>query len=255
MRVSVLGCTGKIGRLLVEIASREEGIEVAGMVSRTGNLADLFENSDAIIDFSDPIATEALLSFAVRNGKSVPIVVGTTGLSEPHAILVREYSNSAPIFVAPNMSYSVAVLKALVRVASGLVGEEYDVEILDVHHRSKKDAPSGTALMLAGSVACARNSNLEDISNCTDSRGQRVRTGEIRFTSQRCGNVPGIHEISFVGELDSLTLKHEVYSREIFARGALLVARWLVPREKGAYTMEDLADERIKSVLSAMLSS
>jgi 4-hydroxy-tetrahydrodipicolinate reductase len=250
MRVSVLGATGALGRLVVKALSYDEEFTIANKVSSKSAISDLFQNADVIIDFSCPIATEAMLRYALEHASGIPIVIGTTGLSKLHNDLMIAYTANAPVFYSPNMSFLVALLNATVSFLATFLDDDFDVEILDVHHRYKKDAPSGTALMLGKTIAKARNHTLEDIA--TFARygivKQRQR-GEIGFSTQRCGDVVGIHEIGFIGDSENIKIKHEAQSKEIFAKGAVLATKWIAKQSRGMYSMNDFMLDIIKPTM------
>jgi 4-hydroxy-tetrahydrodipicolinate reductase len=148
------------------------------------------------------------------------------------------------------MCFSVAVLNMLAYTATCLLDEDFDVEILDIHHKLKKDAPSGTALMLGLTMAKARNRPFQDVARY-DAKSSRKR-GEIGFSSQRCGSVCGVHEVSFSGDYERLEIRHEAYSREIFATGALKVAKWLIGKPHGYYTMNNFVGEHLATAIESI---
>jgi 4-hydroxy-tetrahydrodipicolinate reductase len=203
----------------------------------------LFHNSDVIIDFSAPEATAEMLNIALKQGATIPIVIGTTGLNERHEELMTSCARNAPVFYSPNMSVVIAILDALVRsVAKALKADEFDVEILEAHHNRKKDAPSGTALMLGHSVASARNQIFQELAQFDRTRGSDPRkAGEIGFAVVRGGSIVGMHDISFNGKFERLSLRHEAYDARIFADGALKIAQWMTDGHlsSGRYTMHD----------------
>jgi 4-hydroxy-tetrahydrodipicolinate reductase len=272
MRISVLGASGAVGSLVVEEA-KSQGCTVVCSVSDGENIGDLFNASDVIVDFSASSAVTELLRIAAEIGAVVPLVIGTTGLSQEHFDRMLELSSSFPILYSPNMSYTMSVVNLVVRVISGLLDDDFDVEILDVHHRYKKDSPSGTSLMLGKTVAEARRRNPRCKSIDSEIQGDHQlrkekspseilliparrdanthgiadfamhkerMAGEIGFSSQRCGNVTGIHEVSFSGNLERVKVVHEASSKRVFARGAIAAAHWIVDKCPGFYTMDDM---------------
>jgi 4-hydroxy-tetrahydrodipicolinate reductase len=240
-----------MGGLVVKALLQVGGFAITSKVSSSGGIEAMFNCSDVIIDFSCPLATEAMLRSAEENMSHVPIVIGTTGLSDMHRKLMNERAVHAPIFCSPNMSPLVAILNSVVSFLAKAVDEDFDVEILDRHHRMKKDAPSGTALMLGRAVAQARNRAFDDVANFVRYGiiEQRKR-GEIGFSVQRSGNVVGTHEVAFVGALESIKVKHEAHSKEIFAKGAVKAAQWLVRQSNGLYSMDDLMKDTISPLAS-----
>lgn len=201
------------------------------------NLSKLFEKSSVIIDFSAPSATKTLLEFARTSPK--PLVIGTTGLDEKTLELIQNASVAMPVFYATNMSLGVAVLNLLAKQAATLL-KGFDIEIVEMHHRHKKDAPSGTAMTLAQSVASARNLDLNKVrvSGRNGLIGERGRD-EIAVMSLRGGDIVGKHTIGFYENGEFLELSHTATSRATFAKGAITIAKWLVSQNAGYYTMND----------------
>jgi 4-hydroxy-tetrahydrodipicolinate reductase len=253
MKVSVLGATGTMGGLIVKALLQEGGFAITSKVSSRDNIEPMFDCSDVIIDFSCPLATEAMLRCAASNKSRIPLVIGTTGLSKMHYELMEECAVHAPVFCSPNMSLLVAALNLTVHMLAKIMDDTYDVEIFDSHHRMKKDAPSGTALMLGRTVARARNREFDEVANFVRYGiiEQRKR-GEIGFSVQRSGTTVGIHEVAFVGSHESIKIRHEAYSKEIFARGAVQAAKWLVRQNNGLYSMDDFARDTISPLLNEL---
>lgn len=197
----------------------------------------LFENSAVIIDFSSPKGTKSLLEFAANSPK--PLVIGTTGLDDATNALMHELSAKMPIFYATNMSLGVALLNRLVFEAASVL-KGFDIEILEMHHRHKKDAPSGTAMSLAQNAAKARNLELSKVrvSGRDGIVGQRSEN-EIAVMSLRGGDIVGRHVVGFYEDGEFLELAHTATSRATFAKGAVKIAKWLVSREAGLYAMSD----------------
>lgn len=251
MKISVLGATGAMGGFVIK-AALQAGYAIENKVSSKDNIESLFKNTDAIIDFSCPIATEAMLRYAIESEANIPMVIGTTGLSKMHKALVRDCARNVPVFFAANMSFLVALVNMTVYAMAKLLDEDYDVEILDVHHKLKKDAPSGTALMLGKTVAKARGRNFDEIANFVRyGIIEQRRRGEIGYAVQRCSNVIGTHEISFMGEFENIKIKHEAHSKEIFAKGAVQAAKWILKQTNGVYTMNDFT----KDLMTPMVKS
>ncbi|MDR0695236.1 MAG: 4-hydroxy-tetrahydrodipicolinate reductase [Holosporales bacterium] len=245
IRLSILGATGKMGQLVAKCAGKDRRFEVGNRISSRDAICDLFSNTDAVVDFSTPEATELMLEYGASMGElRTPLVVGTTGLSERHHELMLECSKKAAVFCSPNMSFLVAVLnKALASIVKALA-EDFDAEILDIHHKLKKDAPSGTAIMFGKTIAAARNQEFGEVANFLGyTCRERRKHGSIGFASQRCGTAIGTHEVTFAGQNESLKLRHEAYSKDIFAAGALQVTLWLVRQPNGFYTMDDYGQD------------
>ena len=217
--------------------------EVAGIgrigVPLTGDLGTVMGEGQVVIDFTAPQA--AMTHLAIAAEAKVPVVVGTTGLSAADLNRIKKLSSAAPYVVSPNMSVGVNVLlKVLAEVASTL-GEEYDIEIVETHHRFKKDAPSGTALKMAQVVAEALGRELDK----TGIYGRRGLVGvrgkeEIAIHALRAGDVIGDHTVIFGGMGERIEVTHRAHSRDNFAHGALRAARWIIGRPPGLYDMQDV---------------
>jgi len=201
---------------------------------------------DVIVDFSTPAQTVRCAEVASRFGKG--LVVGTTGLTDLQTAIVREAAQASPVVVAPNTSVAMNLMFGLVARAASVLGSGHDVEIVEAHHRNKKDAPSGTAHQLVRIVAEARGAGPEQTTSYGRSGLSSGRAdGEIGVHSLRAGAIVGRHEVSFTSEVEEFKLIHEAHSREAFARGALRAIRYVHGREPGLYDMLDvlgLAEER-----------
>lgn len=237
-RIGIVGSAGRMGAALVE-AIAAAGEDYAGGVDKDGDLAALAGASDVLVDFSSPDALEANLDAAMAAG--VPILVGTTGLEERHLWLCDHAAAKIAVLQTGNTSLGVTLLAYLVREAAGRLGEDWDIEVVETHHRMKVDAPSGTALLLGQAAAQGRAIDLADHS----ARGRDGITGarhagDIGFASLRGGTVAGDHSVLFLGESERLTLSHLAEDRSIFARGAVRAAQWLVGKAPGRYTMPEV---------------
>ena len=249
MKYGILGATGRVGQLLVKnlkeenatigavMFSGEQTIEFPNETVITNDAKTLLENSDVVIDFSAPVATEELLEACLENPK--PLVIATTGLNDHQLNLMKEASTKAPILYATNMSLGVAILNKLVSLVSEKL-RDFDIEIVEQHHHFKVDAPSGTALTLAESCAKARNLNLKDviITGRSGHVGARSKD-EIGVFALRGGDVVGRHTVGFYNEGEFLELNHTATSRETFSKGAIKVAKWLVNQKPGLYSIND----------------
>ena len=194
------------------------------------------EKPDVIIDFSVPVATMKILEYAKEN--KVPIVIATTGLSDDEKQKIKEYSKTIPIFQSANMSYDINLMKKVVaEVAKNL--NQTDIEIVETHHNRKIDSPSGTALLLADSINNALDNKMEYNFNRFQNREKRKKN-EIGFSSIRGGNIVGEHTVIFFGENESFEITHKAYSRGVFAEGALKGAEYIVGKENGYYSMDDI---------------
>lgn len=237
-RIGIIGSAGRMGAALTA-AIAAAGEELAGGVDKDGDLAALAAASNVLVDFSAPAALEGNLDAAMAAG--VPIVVGTTGLEERHHWLCDAAAETIPVLQTGNTSLGVTLLAHLVREAASKLGEDWDIEIAETHHRMKVDAPSGTALLLGEAAAKGRGIDLASHS----ARGRDGITGarasgEIGFASLRGGSVAGDHSVLFLGDSERLSLSHLAEDRSIFAKGAVRAAQWLIGKEAGRYTMPEV---------------
>ncbi|WP_426267858.1 4-hydroxy-tetrahydrodipicolinate reductase [Sphingomonas sp. LHG3443-2] len=213
------------------------GKAIAAAVEEDGNFALDPDHGDVIVDFSAPEALATSLDRAVR--AAAPILVGTTGLDDFASRRIAEASQTVPVLRASNTSLGVALLEELVERAAQVLGHGWDVEILEMHHRMKRDAPSGTALSLGAAAARGRGEPMrkEDVRSGRDLERSE---GAIGFASLRGGTVVGDHDVVFAGAGERFILSHRADSRMIFARGALTAARFLAAQQPGLYTMRDV---------------
>jgi 4-hydroxy-tetrahydrodipicolinate reductase len=237
-RIGIIGSAGRMGQALVD-AITAAGEQLAGGVDKGDDLAALAAVSDVLLDFSSPAALEGNLDVAMAAG--VPIVIGTTGLEERHNWLCDSAAERIAVLQTGNTSLGVTLLAHLVREAASRLGEDWDIEIAETHHRMKVDAPSGTALLLGAAAAAGRGIDLGGHAErgrhgITGARG----TGAIGFASLRGGSVAGDHTVHFLGADERLALTHIAESRSIFAKGAVRAAQWLIGRPAGRYGMGDV---------------
>ncbi|MCW1383307.1 4-hydroxy-tetrahydrodipicolinate reductase [Novosphingobium sp. KCTC 2891] len=239
-RIGIIGNAGRMGQAL-EAAIMAAGHDYAGGIDKGGDPLALAQDSDVLVDFSAPVALEHNLDAAIHAG--VPIVVGTTGLEERHHWLVDAAAVSIPVLQTGNTSLGVTLLAHLVREAASRLGDDWDIEIVEAHHRMKVDAPSGTALLLGEAAARGRGTDLSDeaVRGRDGITGARV-PGTIGFASLRGGTVAGDHSVHFLADNERLTLSHLAENRGIFARGAIRAAEWLIGRPEGRYTMPEVLD-------------
>ncbi len=235
VKVGIIGSKGRMGQALVA-AIAEAGLVHAGGVDQGDDVAALAAAADVLVDFSSPHALESSLAAACSAGK--PMLVGTTGLEERHHWLIDDAAQDIAVLQTGNTSLGVTMLAALVHEAASRLGPEWDIEIVEMHHRMKVDAPSGTALLLGEAAASGRNVDLP----VSSERGRdgitgARRQGAIGFASLRGGTVAGDHSVIFAGEEESITLSHRAENRMIFARGAVKAALWLTGQKAGRYTM------------------
>ncbi len=227
-----------MGRVLVE-AIAAAGEAHSGGIDMGGDPLALARASDVLVDFSSPMALEANLDAAMAAG--VPIVVGTTGLEERHHFLCDNAAQRIAVLQTGNTSLGVTLLAHLVREAASRLGDDWDIEVVETHHRMKVDAPSGTALLLGEAAAAARGIALAGHAErgrdgITGKRG----IGNIGFASLRGGSVAGDHTVHFFADNERLAFTHIAENRAIFAKGAIRAAQWLIGKATGRYTMPEV---------------
>lgn len=236
--IGILGSEGRMGQAIAAIAEGL-GATVAGGVDQGGDAERLAGECDVLVDFSAPDALAGNLAAARKAG--TPIVIGTTGLGEDHHALIDETAKEIAVLQAANTSLGVNLLAHLVRDAATRLGEDWDIEIVEMHHRHKVDAPSGTALLLGEAAAAGRGVDLHEAAERGRDGGDCKReAGAIGFASLRGGSVAGDHQALFAAEGERLELGHRAESREIFARGAIKAALWLAGMPPGRYRMTDV---------------
>lgn len=249
-KVGVFGANGRVGKLILEDLKETADISLSSVFVRnelnfsidpsvlvTTDIKSFLDGCDIVIDFSLPEACEALLEAAIITPK--PIVTGTTGLSAHQLNLLKQASDKMPILYATNMSLGVALLNKLVYQASAAL-EDFDIEIVEMHHKHKKDAPSGTALTLGESAAHGRNLDLDNvrISGRDGNIGERSKD-EISVMALRGGDIVGRHTVGFYNDGEFIELNHTATSRNTFSKGAIRAASWLVDKDAGLYSISD----------------
>ena len=237
MKIAILGAAGRMGRKLCELAP-EAGLEIVSRV----DIADGFDKEwspdvEGVIDFSFHTAVAPAVEKAAAQG--LPYVIGTTGLTAEEQARVDAAAKAIPIVQSGNYSLGVNLLLELVRKAATVLGPEYDIEITEMHHRHKKDAPSGTALMLAKSAAAGRGKSDDFVFGRHGETGERP-CGEIAVHALRGGSVVGDHTVMFAGDLERVELTHKAQDRAAFAAGALRALAWAKGRPAGIYTMRNV---------------
>ena len=246
MKILLNGCLGRMGRAVATLAA-DRGCEIAAGVDVAAGDAAFpvytdwanLPAADAVIDFSNPAALQAELSYVTAH--KLPLVLCTTGLSAEQIEAVKKAAEIVPIFFSSNMSLGVAVLSALTKKAAAVLGDTFDIEIVEMHHNQKLDAPSGTALMLAD-AAKAGLSYEPEYTYDRHTRRQKRDKKEIGIASLRGGTVVGEHSVYFAGEQEVLTLSHSAGSRSVFASGALTAAVFIADKAPGMYSMEDVLE-------------
>lgn len=237
-RIGIIGSEGRMGRVLLD-AVLAAGETHAGGIDKGGDVAALAATSDVLVDFSSPHALEANLDAAIAAG--IPVVVGTTGLEERHHWLVDNAANNIAVLQTGNTSLGVTLLAHLVREAASRLGTDWDIEIVETHHRMKVDAPSGTALLLGEAAAEGRGIGLSTSSvRGRDGITGAREAGTIGFAALRGGSVAGDHTVHFFADNERLSLSHLAENRAIFAKGAIRAAQWLLGKPAGRYTMPEV---------------
>ena len=262
MRLVVVGAAGRMGRMLVQAIAATDGCRLAGALERPDSVAlgqdagllagtgksgvmitddplPVFAQADGVLDFSTPEASVANADLAAQ--ARVVHVIGTTGLSEADFKRLEAAARHARIVQSGNMSLGVNLLASLVRKAAATLGEDFDIEVLEMHHRMKVDAPSGTALLLGEAAAQGRAVALKERSvRVRDGHTGARNAGDIGFASLRGGTVVGDHSVVFAGPGERIELVHRAEDRGLFARGAVRAALWAMDKKPGYYTMADV---------------
>jgi 4-hydroxy-tetrahydrodipicolinate reductase len=227
IRISLVAPNGRMGRAIASAVAQDPGFEIDE------------DHGDVLLDFSTPHALQASLDRAIA--ASIPVLVGTTGLDDFASRRIATAAEHVAVLRAANTSLGVAVLSELVERAAHVLGPEWDIEILEMHHRLKADAPSGTALALGDAATRGRETKMKS-ERGRDGTNLKREEGAIGFASLRGGTVAGEHDVIFAGPEERLILSHRAENRMIFARGALAAARFLVGKPAGIYSMRDVVD-------------
>jgi 4-hydroxy-tetrahydrodipicolinate reductase len=262
VRIGIVGCGGRMGRMLVAEAHGTEGAEIVagadvkgspaigqdlGELAGVGRLgvaagddpAKVFDVADVVIDFTQPQASVAHAELAAARRKA--LVIGTTGLDKAQTEAVRHAAERTPILHAANMSVGVNLLLGLVEQVARTLGPDFDIEVLEMHHRHKVDAPSGTALALGQAAAKGRGVALDAVAQrVRDGHTGARRAGDIGFATLRGGDVVGDHVVVFAGTGERIELGHKAASRQLFAKGAIRAALWLAGKKPDLYGMKDV---------------
>ncbi|MGZ5651374.1 MAG: 4-hydroxy-tetrahydrodipicolinate reductase [Usitatibacter sp.] len=249
VRVAIAGASGRMGLALLEAAAATEGVTLGGAVDLTAStwggvsigtdVSSALKNADVLIDFTRPAGT--LEHVRACHAAKRAMVIGTTGFEPEQLAEIREAAKSIPIVMAPNMSVGVNVMFKLVEMASRALGPDYDVEVFEMHHRKKVDAPSGTALKLGELAAWARDTTLakDGVFTRHGVTGER-KTGAIGFSVARGGDVVGDHTVFFAGPGEHIEITHRSSSRATYAQGAMRAAKFLAGKPPGLYDMDDV---------------
>jgi len=253
-KIIISGCNGRMGQTVTRLCAERENITiVAGFDTNAVKLsdypvyADPMEyggEADVIVDFSSPSLLDNLLGYCTI--RHIPCILCTTGYSDEQLVRILHTSESIPVFRSGNMSLGINLLTGLIKKAAAVLGDNFDVEVVERHHRSKLDAPSGTALMLADAAASALPHDSEYVYNRHDVRQKRGKN-EIGISSIRGGTIVGEHEVIFAGTDEVIEFKHTAYSRDVFANGAISAAVYLANiKAPGMYDMNDVLADVLK---------
>ena len=251
INLAISGCLGRMGRQLIKSSKKNKSFKLVTItenklinkkfnkIKPELNSIEAFQKADVIIDFTIPSCTLEILKIASKLKKK--IVIGTTGFNKNQENQIRKYSKKIPILKAGNMSLGVNLLMYLTEIASKSLNDEYLTKIFEVHHKHKKDYPSGTALMLGKGIADGKNKNLQSLIGKKFLNKKTFPYGEkINFNSIRKGEIIGEHEVKFSSGKEIITLNHEAFDRALYSDGALIAAKWLMKKRSGLYSMRDL---------------
>jgi 4-hydroxy-tetrahydrodipicolinate reductase len=251
INLTITGCMGRMGQQLIKSSKSDNNFKLVALtenriinkkfngIKPEYNTKNAFEKTDVIIDFTVPKCTMEILKIASKLKKKV--VIGTTGFSSKDDEIIKKYSKKIPILKAGNMSLGVNLLMYLTEIASKSLNDNYLSKIFEIHHKHKKDYPSGTALMLGKGIADGKNKDLNNMIGKKFLNKKNFPYGKkINFNSIRKGEIVGEHEVKFSSGKEIITLNHEAFDRALYSDGALLAAKWLMKKESGLYSMRDL---------------
>ena len=251
IKLSITGCLGRMGQQLIKSSKNVKNFKLISVTENrvvykkvSGlrpqlNSESAFKNTNIIIDFTVPKCTLEVLKIASKLKKRV--VIGTTGFSKKEENLIKKYSRKIPILKAGNMSLGINLLMYLTEIASKSLGDNFLSKVFEVHHKHKKDHPSGTALMLGKGIAIGKNKNFYKISGKKYLNKKSFPYGKrINFNSIRKGEIVGNHKVYFSSRKETITLDHEAFDRALYSEGAFTAAKWLVGKKPGLYSMRDV---------------
>jgi len=255
INLAISGCLGRMGQQLIKSSKNNKNFELTALTENKAinkkiagikldvNTEQTFKKTDVIIDFTVPNCTLDILKIASKLKKRV--VIGTTGFNQKEEALIKKFSKTIPILKAGNMSLGVNLLMYLTEIASKSLNEEYLSKVFEVHHKYKKDYPSGTALMLGKGIADGKNKNLYNLMGKKFLNKKSFPYGKkINFNSIRKGEIIGEHEVTFFSGKEIIKLNHEAFDRALYSDGALTAAKWLINKKPGLYSMRDLLNFR-----------
>ena len=251
INLAVTGCMGRMGQQIIRSAKKDKNFKLVSLtenkkikkkinnVKISLNTEEAFRNANLIIDFTIPKCTFQVLKIASKLKKRV--IIGTTGFSKKEENLIKKFSKKIPILKAGNMSLGINLLMYLTEIASNSLGNNFLSKIFEVHHKHKKDYPSGTALMLGKGIAVGKNKNFYNLIGKKYLNKKTFPYGKkINFNSLRKGEIIGEHEVKFSSGKEIITLNHEAFDRRLYSDGALTAAKWLMKKKPGLYSMRDL---------------
>jgi 4-hydroxy-tetrahydrodipicolinate reductase len=251
INLAITGCCGRMGQQLIISTKSNKSFKLVALtenkiinkkiagIKLDLNRAEAFKEVDVIIDFTIPKCTLEILKIASKMKKRV--VIGTTGFTQKEESLIKNYSKKIPILKAGNMSLGINLLMYLTEIASESLGDNYLSKVFEIHHKHKKDYPSGTALMLGKGIADGKNKNLYNLIGKKFLNKKSFPFGKkINFNSVRKGKIIGEHEVTFSSGKETITLNHEAFNRALYSDGALTAAKWLINKKAGFYSMRDL---------------
>ena len=251
IRLLVTGCMGRMGQQIIKSVKKDKNFKLTALTENRKinkkingvkvelNNEKLFKNVDLIIDFTIPKCTFQVLKIATKLKKRV--VIGTTGFTKKEENLIKNFSKKIPILKAGNMSLGINLLMYLTEITSSSLGKNFLSKIFEIHHKHKKDYPSGTALMLGKGIAVGKNKNFYNLLGKKYLNKKTFPYGKkINFNSVRKGEIIGEHEVKFSSGKEIITLNHEAFDRALYSEGALSAAKWLINKKPGLYSMRNL---------------
>jgi len=250
LKVILSGCSGKMGSVITDIISEDNEAQIVagvdpffkeGLKYPVYPTFNALPEADVIIDFSNPAALDNILEYSVKNG--VALVAATTGYTDAEVEKIKLAAKKVPVFFTFNMSLGINLLTSLVKKATAVLGDSFDIEIIEKHHNQKIDAPSGTAIMLANAVNKTLDNRMIYEYDRHSKREKRSKN-EIGIHSVRGGTIVGEHEVIFAGNNEVVTLTHQAFSKNVFATGAIKAAKFLSGKKPGLYDMNDLISEK-----------
>ena len=251
INLAITGCLGRMGQQLIKSVKKDKKFKLVAITETkivdkkinglkiNLNTEQTFKNTNLIIDFTVPKCTFQILKIALKLKKRV--VIGTTGFTKKEENLIKKFSKKIPILKAGNMSLGINLLMYLTEIASNSLGDKFQSKVFEIHHKHKKDYPSGTALMLGKGIAVGKNKNFYNLMGMKYLNKKIFPYGKkINFNSVRKGEVIGEHEVKFSSGKEIITLNHEAFDRALYSEGALSAAKWLMTKRPGLYSMRDL---------------